>query len=155
MTKRQNLRLPGEHILTFLDIYRNFNTLWDTADENYAKKIAREYSMSKLLQEVAAAGLHVDDSEESLKRKIRNLKDCYRNELNKVKRSKKSEAGADDIYTPKLVWFSKADLFMRNAKVGRESSSNVVSDASTRLQTSKKAITKLSSAYIQRLRSSD
>ena len=70
MTKRQNLRLPGEHILTFLDIYRNFNTLWDTADENYAKKNAREYSMNKLLQEVAAAGLHVDDSEESLKRKI-------------------------------------------------------------------------------------
>ena len=32
--------------------------------------------MSKLLQEVAAAGLHVDDDEESLKRKIKNLKDC-------------------------------------------------------------------------------
>ena len=45
---------------------------------------------------------------------------------NKIKRSKKSGAGADDIYTPKLVWFSKADLFMRNVMAGRESSSNFV-----------------------------
>ena len=50
--------------------------------------------MNKLLQEVAAAGLHVDNDEDSLKRKIKNLKDCYRNELNKIKRSKKSGAGA-------------------------------------------------------------
>ena len=34
--------------------------------------------MNKLLQEVAAAGEHVDDDEESLKRKIKNLKDCFR-----------------------------------------------------------------------------
>ena len=38
MAKRQNLRWSGEDILTFLDIYSNFETLWDTANENYMKK---------------------------------------------------------------------------------------------------------------------
>ena len=84
------------------------------------KKNAREHSMNKLLQEVAPAGLDVNDDEDSLKRKIKNSKDCYRNELSKIKRSKKSGAGTDDIYTPKLVWFMKADLFIRNVKAGRE-----------------------------------
>ena len=73
-----------------MDIYRNFETLWGTTNKNYMKKNAREHSMSKLVQEVAAAGLHVDDDEESIKKeKLKNLKDCYRNELNKIKRSKK------------------------------------------------------------------
>ena len=45
--------------------------------------------MNILLQEVAAADLRAVDDEESLKRKIKTLKDCYRNELNKIKRSKK------------------------------------------------------------------
>ena len=60
----------------------------------------------------------MNDGEESPKRKIENLKDCYRNELNKINRSKKSGAGTDDIYTPKLVWFSKADSFLRNVMAG-------------------------------------
>ena len=51
-----------------MDIYRNFEVLWDTANENYMKRNAREHGMSKLLQEVAAAGLHVNDGEESLKK---------------------------------------------------------------------------------------
>ena len=33
--------------------------------------------------------MDVNDDEESLKRKIKNLKDCCRNEINKIKRSKK------------------------------------------------------------------
>ena len=127
MAKKQNLRWSGEDILVFLDINRNFEALWDTANENYIKRNAREHGMSKLLQEVTAAGLHVNDGEESLKRKIKNLKDCYRNELNKINRSTKSGAGTDDIYAPKLVWFSKADSFLRNVMAGRESSSNLVS----------------------------
>ena len=39
MAERQNLRWSGEDILTFLDMHRNFNTLWDTANENYMKKM--------------------------------------------------------------------------------------------------------------------
>ena len=47
--------------------------------------------MNKLLQEVAAVGLYVDDDEESLERKIKNSNDYYRNEFNKIKRCKKKE----------------------------------------------------------------
>ena len=110
--------------------------------------------MDKFLQEVYAADLHVVDDEEPLKRKVKSLNDCYRNELHKIKRSKKGGADADDIYTPKRVWFSKADAFMRNVMAGKESSSNLVSDASAWQQTFKKAITELSSTCMQRLSNS-
>jgi hypothetical protein len=63
----------------------------------------------------------------SLKKKIKSLRDTYRKELQKVQKSKKSGAGADDVYKPKLVWFSSAEVFWQGSIVGRESPSNWVS----------------------------
>lgn len=60
-----------------------------------------------------------------LKKKIKVLRDSYRLELNKVKHSRKSGAGLDDVYKPKLVWFTVADSFWRNGVSGRESTSNL------------------------------
>ena len=111
MAKKQNLRWSGEDILVFLDIYRNFEALWDTPNETYMKRNALEHGMSKLLQEVAAADLHVNDGEESLKRKIKNLKDCYRNELNKINRSKKAGQAQTTFILPNWCGFQRRIRF--------------------------------------------
>ena len=56
------------------------------------KRNSREHSLENLRQELIEAGLDIPD-EDVLKRKVKNLKNSYRIELNKVKKSKKS--GAD------------------------------------------------------------
>ena len=86
-------------------------------DENYGKKTRGNM--------VLIGWFSVDH--ELLKKKIKSLRDAYRLEVNKIKRSKKSGAGTEDIHKPKLIWFEKADSFWRNVASGRESSSNLVS----------------------------
>ena len=126
MTDKQVLKWSGDEIIRFLDIYRKYEGLWDTNNENYMKRNAREHSFKSLINELIEAGVEIP-GEETLRKKIKNLKDAYRNEVNKVKKSMKSGAGTDDVYKPKLVWFEKADAFWRNVISGRESSSNLVS----------------------------
>ena len=109
-----------------MEILRRYEALWDASHETYLKKNAREEAVRKLMEELTAANFDIPD-EECLKKRIKNIKDSYRADLNKIKRSKKSGAGAEDVYKPKLLWFEKADAFMRNVISGRDSSSNLVS----------------------------
>ena len=86
------LKWSGDDIMKFLDIFIKYDGLWNTSNENYMKRNSREHSLENLRQELIEAGLDIPD-EDVLKRKMKNLKDSYRIELNKVKKSKKS--GAD------------------------------------------------------------
>jgi hypothetical protein len=82
--------------------------------------------MTSLRMQLTEMGFQISN-DELLKKKIKNIKDAYRHETNKVKKSMKSGAGAEDVYRPKLNWFYEADCFLRNVMTGRESSSNLVS----------------------------
>jgi len=63
-----------------------------------------------------------------MKLKIKSIRSRYSSELAKVLKSeKKSGAGRDDIYVPKLFWFKQADLFLRSLCTPRLSSSTKVS----------------------------
>lgn len=45
----------------------------------------------------------------------------------KISESKKSEVNTDEVYVPKLPWFSTADRFMNGVVISRTSKSNLVS----------------------------
>ena len=115
MSKQQVLHWSSDTIIKFLEIYKSYEVLWDVSDKNYLKKNAREHNITKLFLQLQNAGpeFQIPD-EETLKRKIKSLKNCYRIELNKIKRSKKSGAGTNGVYKPNLAWFSEADVFLRN-----------------------------------------
>ena len=55
MAKWQVLKWSGEDTVKFLNIYRNFEALWDTTNENYTKKNATEHNINKVMQELTAA----------------------------------------------------------------------------------------------------
>ena len=58
-------------------------------------------------------------TQEDVKLKIKSIRSRYSSELAKVLKSeKKSCAGRDDIYVPKLFWFKQADLFLRSVDFG-------------------------------------
>ena len=120
------MKWSNADIVNFLDIFRNFECLWNTSHPQYCIRNAREASLKKLMQELSAAGVETANVE-ALKKKIKNIKDSYRMEVNKVKKSIKSGMGTDEVYTPKLAWFEQADSFWSKVVSGRESSSNLVS----------------------------
>ena len=112
MWKKQGLKWNGNAVVDILNIYEKYEILWDTNNENYFLKNVREHSFIRLYEELKHAGpeLQIPD-EETLKRKIKSTKDCYRMELNKIKKSRKSGCGTDGVYKPKLVWFNSLIYF--------------------------------------------
>jgi len=66
------------------------------------------------------------ESVDVLRKKIKSIKNVYRQELARIEKSKKSGAGADDVYQPKLAWFKRADIFLKNV-VSSRTTSNLVS----------------------------
>ena len=79
------------------------------------KKNASEHSFKSLINKLIEAGVEIP-GKKNLRKKIKNLKDASRNEVNKVKKYMKSGAGTDDVYKPELFWFKKADAFWRKGK---------------------------------------
>ncbi|XP_054259915.1 uncharacterized protein LOC128984603 [Macrosteles quadrilineatus] len=60
-----------------------------------------------------------------LRARIKTIKTTYRSELSKVNDSKKSGASTEEIYVPKLQWFTLADSFLREVAITRNSKSNL------------------------------
>lgn len=120
------LKWNGKEIIEFLNMFRKYECLWNPSCDLYMKRNAKDAAFIELMAEMKSGGLEVSTILQ-LKKKIKVLRDSYRLELNKVKQSRKSGAGLDDVYKPKLVWFTVADSFWRNSVSGRESTSNLVS----------------------------
>lgn len=59
---------------------------------------------------------------DQLRLKIKSIREVYRQEI-----AKKSGAGTDSLYKPKLIWFNRANTFLNEVTSTRESSSNLVS----------------------------
>ncbi|KAL1488823.1 hypothetical protein ABEB36_014619 [Hypothenemus hampei] len=117
-----------ENILNFLEIYEKYEVLWNIKLDKYRDRNARDENMSKLKEELNAEGINVNVEE--IRKKIKSIKTIYSQELNKILKSKKSGAGREDLYTPKLTWFEIADRFLRNVTVSRKSTSNLVTATS-------------------------
>ncbi|XP_022907986.2 uncharacterized protein [Onthophagus taurus] len=113
----------NSNISKFLEIYENFPILWNIKLKNYHDTKLRDAVFEKLTEELKAEGLVEDMTPKQLKSKIKSIKDAYRQELAKIEKSKKSGMGTDDIYTPKLIWFGKAD-FLR--KLHQQESQNQI-----------------------------
>ena len=109
MSKKQGLKWNGNTVVDFLNIYEKDEILWDTNNENYLKKmpgstVLKDYTRCEKLKH-AGPELQIPD-EETLKRKIKSIKDCYRIELNKIKKSRKSGCGTDDVdQSPRVTMF--------------------------------------------------
>ena len=88
-------------------------------------KIKRDSTMLKLMGELLKRNVAVQ-SVEVLQKKIKIIKNVYRQEFTKIEKSKKSGAGTDDIYQPQLAWFKRTDIFLKNVVTSRTTTSNLV-----------------------------
>ena len=116
----------SEDVVKFLDVYEECEGLWGIRHCDYNNKIKRDSAMLKLMGELLKINVAVE-SVEVLRKKIKSIKNVYRQELTKIDKSKKSGAGADDVYQPKLLWFKRADIFLKNVVSSRTTTSNPVS----------------------------
>lgn len=115
-----------DQIMMFLEMYSTYDVLWDIRNTNYSSKLIRDANLEDLRIKLNAVGIHAPTME-FLRKKIKNLKTVYRQEIAKIEKSKKNGAGVDDVYRPRLVWFSTADAFLHNVIKTRSTTLNSVS----------------------------
>ncbi len=83
-----------------MDVYRKYEDLLQRNTTNYIRRNAREHSFERLINNLIEAGVEIP-GEETLIKKIKNLKDGLRNKVNNVKKSINSGTETDNFYKPK------------------------------------------------------
>jgi len=115
----------SEDVVKFLDVYEESEGLWNIRHSDYNNKMKGDSAMLKLIDELLKRNVAVE-SVEVLRKKIKSFKNVYRQELTKIEKSKKVEQ-EQDVYQPKLAWFKRADIFLKNVVSSRTTTSNLVS----------------------------
>lgn len=122
--KKKIIKWSSDDITKFLEIFQNYELLWNIRHINYVDKPKRESSMRRLFDDLQEQSIVVTDIP-FLRSKIKSIKTTYRQERIKVEESKASGKGTDDLYVPKLAWYDLADSFLRVVVVTRTSTSNL------------------------------
>lgn len=116
-----------------IELYHMHPCIWMISSVEYKNKAKRQEAYNEIVNNMNKEGFGVPE----LKQKIKNLRCTYHQEVMKIKKSRRSGAGAADIYVPQLKWFSHMDSFMKNIK--RE---GVVED-NLQINVSKVSVTKV------------
>ncbi|KAF6207352.1 hypothetical protein GE061_018593 [Apolygus lucorum] len=85
-----------------------YPVLWNLKDKDYFNTKLKEDVFKRLMCELDENQLMGGMDVKQLKAKIKSIKDVYRQEVNKIERSRKSGAGTDELYSPKLAWFKRS-----------------------------------------------
>ncbi|RZF41083.1 hypothetical protein LSTR_LSTR002715 [Laodelphax striatellus] len=96
-------------IIEFIKKLKTCRCLWDTKCEELSNREVRREAHNSLLEILRR--IHPTVTLQGVKNKIENLKACYRRELKKVKASKSTAAGSNNIYKPRL-WYYKYMSFL-------------------------------------------
>lgn len=81
----------------------------------------RSAAYEEIVKYMAKENFHIAE----LKQKIKNLRCTYNQEVGKIKKSKKSGAGINDVYVPNIKWFALMDSFMKNVRSSSTTQDNV------------------------------
>ncbi|PIO10962.1 hypothetical protein AB205_0077570, partial [Aquarana catesbeiana] len=94
-----------EFLSAFIDKYREMRNLWEVKHHQYYLKHVRKSTLGRLLTFVQT--FIPEATMEILLQKIGILRNMYKGEHNKIQNSLRSGASADDVYVPRLWYYSK------------------------------------------------
>ncbi|GFO44945.1 hypothetical protein PoB_007145000 [Plakobranchus ocellatus] len=100
-----------EKVLQFIELYRSEECLWRLKSKDYSNRFLKEKAYKKLVAFVKT--IDSAANKDHVLKKINNLRGSFRKEYKKVNCSKLSHNGANEVYQPKLWYFSHL-LFLRN-----------------------------------------
>ncbi|KAF5281638.1 hypothetical protein FQA39_LY17753 [Lamprigera yunnana] len=118
MSVRKQNRILEEFIAT----YRSEPCLWRIKSREYHDRDVREAAYDRLITKLKE--IEPDANKSSVVKKINNFRSNVRKEKKKRDMSRKSGAGTDNVYSPKLWYFDLFD-FLGDHDVPSTSSSNL------------------------------
>lgn len=117
--------LTRDFLTEFINLYRAHPCLWKTKSKEYLDKNRKNVAYKILVEKLKSA--QPEATKQIVIQKLNSLRGGFRRELKKIRDSKRSGAGADDIYIPTL-WYFELMNFVIDQEVPRESVSNVQFD---------------------------
>ena len=81
-------RCSSEGVVKFLNVYEEYQGHWNKRHSDYNNKIKRDSVMLKLMGELLTRNV-ADESVDVLRKKIKSIKNVYRQELRRLKNPKK------------------------------------------------------------------
>ncbi|XP_050501756.1 uncharacterized protein LOC126881503 [Diabrotica virgifera virgifera] len=96
--------------------------LYSVTSKDYKNKSKRKSAMWSIQNNLKEHGVTITEAD--LKKKIHGLRTQYLAELRKIKRSKSSGAGADEVYVPTLWCYELLYFFQEDSYPERESATN-------------------------------
>ncbi|XP_069831036.1 uncharacterized protein [Dendropsophus ebraccatus] len=109
----------------FIELYRSYPCLWKIKSADYSNKFKKSAAIEALIE--LCRKTYPSADQKFVKSKIQNIRTVYKKELNKIESSKRSGAGADEIYVPRL-WYFDLLSFTRDQETPRTSNSNAGED---------------------------
>lgn len=118
------LKLNKKDTIRFLDLYQKEPVLYNPTLSEY-----RDCGMRAAAAKRVAAALNICGfGPREVMYKFKNLRCSYCQELKKITDSQRSGKSTDEVYQPRVVWFTKMNSFMRPFVQQRETRSNMVSE---------------------------
>ncbi|XP_054259572.1 uncharacterized protein LOC128984291 [Macrosteles quadrilineatus] len=110
----------------FIEMYQSLPCLWQVSSKDYSNNIAKRNAYDQMTQ--LCIKVNPNANVDWVKKKIKSIRTVFRKEVKKVEGSKKSGAGVDSIYVPKLWYYDKL-MFTLDETVPRQSLSSIEIEA--------------------------
>ncbi|XP_064082982.1 uncharacterized protein LOC135198998 [Macrobrachium nipponense] len=117
-----NIHWSREEIIQLIDLYRQHPCLWNVKSDMYKDRAERVAALTAIAAELRKTCVAITTGD--IKRKIETLQNQHRREMQLVENSRKSGAGVDDIYIPRLWCFNDLS-FLNDGGIIRPSLSNI------------------------------
>lgn len=87
------MKWNSNNIIVFLDIYQKYTILWNIKDKDYCNTKLKDESFKQLFCDLNEKQLIGEMNIKQFKAKIKSIKDVFRQEVQKIEKSKKSGCG--------------------------------------------------------------
>ncbi|KAL1488446.1 hypothetical protein ABEB36_014917 [Hypothenemus hampei] len=101
----------------FIELYRELPCLWKVKSKSYSNRRDKNRAYEKLVEFYKT--VDADATIDTVKKKINNLRSAFRKELKKVRRSKRSGGGSENVYEPTFVVLQDAHLHCGSRRASR------------------------------------
>lgn len=112
-----DFRTYSHELLTeFIEVFRNNPCLWKISSNDYRDKNRKLQAYNSLLEIIRK--VEINATVDNVKKKINSLRAGYRKEYKKVQDSKRTGIGTDQVYVPKLWYYSQLE-FLNDQREGK------------------------------------
>lgn len=105
-----NFRWSESITYKFVQLYCERECLWDYKHINYNNRTAREAALEEMV-----ILMDLDDFDiAKARKKIKNLRDTYIQELIKIDKSRRKTSNEERVYVPQMKWFSLMHRYLKD-----------------------------------------